>query len=54
LEIRNIDPAIQCIFTTGYDRSKVLQAPGMADVETVLTKPYEVFDLARLVSQKLS
>ncbi|WP_176961518.1 PAS domain S-box protein [Mariprofundus sp. NF] len=54
LEIRKVAPSIQCIFTTGYDRSKVLEAHGMADVETVLTKPYEVFDLARLVSQKLS
>ena len=54
LEIRKVAPGVQCIFTTGYDRSKVLEAHGMADVETILSKPYEVFDLARLVSQKLS
>ncbi|NWF36318.1 PAS domain S-box protein [Mariprofundus sp. KV] len=53
LEIRKVEPAIPCIFTTGYDRSKVLEQHGMANVESVLTKPYEVFDLARLVNEKL-
>ncbi|GAV19479.1 blue-light-activated protein [Mariprofundus micogutta] len=53
LEIRKISPEIKCIFTTGYDKSKVLESHGMADIETVLTKPYEVYDLARLISDKL-
>ena len=54
LEMRKIDPDIRCIFTTGYDKKKVLQTQGISEKESVLTKPYEVTLLSRLVQEKLN
>ena len=53
LEMRKINPAIKCIFTTGYDKMKVLQNQGVSDEETVLAKPYEVSELSRLIHDRL-
>ncbi|ATX80364.1 PAS domain S-box-containing protein [Mariprofundus aestuarium] len=53
LEMRKINPAIKCIFTTGYDKMKVLQSQDMSDKETVLAKPYEVSELSRLIHDRL-
>ncbi len=52
-EMRKVHPAIKCIFTTGYDRMKVLQNQGVSDMETVLAKPYEVAELSYLIHEKL-
>ncbi|TLS73841.1 PAS domain-containing protein [Mariprofundus erugo] len=52
-QMRAITPHIACIFTTGYDRMKVIQCE-VSRSETVLAKPYDIYELSRLIHEKLT
>lgn len=51
-QMRAINPHIACIFTTGYDRMKVIQCE-VSKRESVLAKPYDIYALSRLIHEKL-
>jgi len=51
--IRDLNPGVKIILSTGYDRDKTLQKADQTGVTTIIKKPFAIHELSHLIRQEI-